>query len=126
MAGGFKSRHWRDAGFGFEFADSRFEPAKLMIEFPAIAFALLGRYTPRAAKRFRKTEGAGGFSPLNSRTGSRWASAPGNSPRSVRRRSVFLAAGGEEDGRDEDHDDDGNHKKRRSNVHGAGSLLLSD
>jgi hypothetical protein len=40
--------------------------------------------------------------------------------------SVFLAAGSEENRCDKDGDDDGDDKKRGSNVHGAGSLLLSD
>jgi hypothetical protein len=42
------------------------------------------------------------------------------------RRSVFLAAGGEEDRCDKNGDDDWDDKKRGSNVHDAGSLLLSD
>jgi hypothetical protein len=41
-----------------------------------------------------------------------------NQTSSVRRRSVFLAAGGKKDAGNEDRNDDRYHKKRGSNAHG--------
>jgi hypothetical protein len=92
--------------------------------------ALCAGYTPWEGKRFRKAEGAKGFSPLNSRTRLNCFSSGGNWHRRENTRSmcrsVFLAAGGEEDRRDKNNDDDWNHKEWRSDVHGAGSLLFPD
>jgi hypothetical protein len=44
----------------------------------------------------------------------------------VARRLVFFAAGGPQNRHSKNGDDDGDHEKRRSDVHGAGSLLKSE